>query len=153
MLKFIHKLIITTKQDHKISYCCLILLSILMYGCATSPTVIPVITINTIPDGADISVQGNYIGKSPTAFPRPDEKVSFYEESGRSEYGSYQPLEIEAQLTGYETKKVSLGIFHPSIDKIIQPVFSSSAVVKTIPGYYTFPLPNQITIKLYPLQK
>ena len=120
-------------------------------GCATGPQVArptPTITINTIPSGADISIQGNYIGKSPIAIPMPAVKMEneyrIWTEYGRAD----QPLQIEAQLTGYETKTVSFGEFHAPKDKVIQPIFSYSAITKTNPGYYTFM--NQITIKLSP---
>ena len=137
-------------------------------GCATGPQVAqptPTIMINTIPSGADISIQGNYIGKSPIAIPMPAVEL----EAGHTNdsikgtrihdrslgYGRWldygradQPLQIEAQLTGYETKTVSFGEFHAPKDKVIQPIFSYSAITKTTPGYYTFM--NQITIKLSP---
>lgn len=60
-----------------------------------------------------------------------------------------QPLQIQAQLKGYETKDVSFGVFHAPKERVIQPVFSYSAIIKTTPGYYTFP--DRITIKLAPL--
>ena len=117
-----------------------------IFGCATDPRppyVPPKITINTIPSGADISIQGSYIGKSPIAISIPGGTW------GRGERGySDSPIQIEAQLTGYETKTVSFGEFHAPEDKVIQPIFSYSATTKTEPGYYTFS--NQITIKLSP---
>ena len=122
----------------------------LISGCATGPYVAspaPTITINTIPPGADISVQGNYIGQSPIAIPMPSARVdkgAYY----AVEFRADQPLQIQAQLKGYETKDVTFGIYHAPEDKIVQPVFSYSAVTKTTPGYYTFS--DQITIKLSP---
>ncbi|QOX79426.1 PEGA domain-containing protein [Trichlorobacter lovleyi] len=155
MKKYNNKFALLANNVHKIYFYYLIILSILLCSCATSPkTAIntSVITIHTIPEGADISLQGDYIGKSPINAPKPSEKID-PDPGGatRYVYGSYQQLEIEAQLVGYETKKVFVGTYHPPQDKIRQPVFSSSAVVKTVPGYYTFP--NQVTIKLSPLQK
>ena len=137
-------------------------------GCATGPQVAqptPTITINTIPSGADISIQGNYIGKSPIAIPMPAVELEAGHTNdsikgtrirdrslGRGRWLDYgradQPLQIEAQLTGYETKTVSFGEFHAPEEKVIQPIFSYSAITKTKPGYYTFM--NQITIKLSP---
>lgn len=61
---------------------------------------------------------------------------------------AHQPIQIQAQLQGYETKDVAYGWYHAPKSQIIQPVFSYSAVTKTTPGYYTFG--NQITIKLSP---
>lgn len=127
------------------------LIAALISGCATGPHVappVPTITINTIPSGADISIQGNYIGKSPIAIAMPTVRIdmgNYYKNVvGRAD----QPLQIEAQLTGYETKTVSFGEFHAPEVKVIQPIFSYSAITKTNPGYYTFM--NQITIKLSP---
>ena len=117
-----------------------------IFGCAIGPRtpyVPPKITINTIPSGADISIQGSYIGKSPIAISMPGDT------GGGSDRGySDSPIQIEAQLTGYETKTVSFGEFHAPEEKVIQPIFSYSAITKTKPGYYTFM--NQITIKLSP---
>ena len=121
-------------------------------GCATGPYVAappPTIEINTIPNGADISIQGNYIGVSPVAIPMPsvmlENEYRRWTEVGRAD----QPLQIQAQLKGYETKDVSFGVFHAPKERVIQPVFSYSAIIKTTPGYYTFP--DRITIKLAPL--
>jgi hypothetical protein len=134
-----------------LSFMFLGLIAALISGCATGPYVAPTtptITINTIPSGADISIQGNYMGKSPLAIAMPAVRVdmgAYYQTVvGRAD----QPLQIETQLTGYETKTVSFGEFHAPEDEVIQPIFSSSATTKTKPGYYTFM--NQITIKLSP---
>ena len=140
----------TNVQIHRIFLTSLVFLSLLLPGCATGPQkpyVPPTITINTIPAGADISVQGNYIGPSPIAIPMPSARVdkgAYY----KVEFRADQPLQIQAQLKGYEPKDVTFGIYHAPEDKIVQPVFSYSAVTKTTPGYYTFS--DQITIKLIP---
>lgn len=135
-----------------LSPCIILALSaVFLSGCASGPSTpvkAPTITINTIPAGADISVQGNYIGKSPLEIPMPNmriDKGAYY----AWEYRADQPLQIEAQLVGYETKTVAFGIYHASESKLVQPIFSASAVAKTAPGYYTFA--NQITIKLAPV--
>jgi hypothetical protein len=127
------------------------LLAVLAQGCATGPKapyVAPTLTISTIPPGADISVQGNYVGQSPIAIPMPvarlDMGAYYKNEVGRVD----QPLQIQAQLVGYHTKDVALGEFHAGTSQIVQPIFSASAVNKTTPGYYT--LPAQVTIKLLP---
>lgn len=124
-----------------------------IFGCATGPDVArtpPTLTINTIPPGADISVQGNYVGTSPIAIPMPvarlDMGAYYKNEVGRVD----QPLQIQAQLAGYQTKDVALGEFHAGQSQIVQPLFSASAVNKTTPGYYT--LPSHVTIKLAPLR-
>ena len=131
----------------------LALVTVQLAGCAVGPQTPyapPTITINTIPAGADISVQGNYVGQSPVSIPMPSARVdmgAYY----KTEYRADQPLQIQAQLAGYETKEVTFGTYHAPQDQIVQPVFSSSAVTKTTPGYYTFE--NQITIKLAPAAK
>ncbi len=125
-----------------------ILSTLLLSGCATGPQVAqaaPTIAINTIPAGADISVGGNYVGQSPVSIPMPSARVdmgAYY----KLEYRADQPLQIQAQLAGHETKDVTFGVYHAPQDQVVQPVFSYSAVTKTTPGYYTFE--NQITIKL-----
>lgn len=133
---------------------CLIsaLTTLLLAGCAAggarTPVKAPTITINTIPAGADISVQGNYRGRSPIEIPMPVARIdkgAYYAMEHRAD----QPLQIEAQLAGYETKTVAFGVYHASVDTLVQPVFSSSAVTKTAPGYYTFE--SQITLKLAPV--
>jgi len=129
----------------------LAVLSLLLSGCAAGPQtayVPPTLTISTIPAGADISVQGNYVGASPVVIPMP--AASLENEYRRwTEYGrADQPLLIQAQLAGYETKDVTFGDYHAPVDAVVQPLFSYSAVTKTTPGFYTFN--NQITIKLSP---
>ena len=126
--------------------------TLLLAGCAaggsTTPVKAPTITIITIPAGADISVQGNYRGRSPLEIPMPVARIdkgAYYAFEHRAD----QPLQIEVQLAGHETKTVNFGVYHASVDTLVQPVFSSSAVTKTAPGYYTFE--SQITIKLAPV--
>ena len=124
--------------------------SLLLSGCAAGPQTpvkAPTISITTIPAGADISVQGNYVGRSPLEIPLPTQRIdkgAYYAMEHRAD----QPLQIEAQLEGFQTKTVTFGDFHAPVDTLVQPVFSSSAVTKTAPGYYTFG--QQITIKLAP---
>lgn len=108
------------------------------------PPVQPTITINTIPNGADISIQGNYVGVSPLAVPAPDQ------------YRSGEPWRIEVRLAGYEAKNVVMGNYHPPQDQVLTRMVESASMIysapvgtKTIPAYYTFP--NRIDIKLYPL--
>lgn len=121
-------------------------------GCATDLNrrlAVPLtITITTIPAGADISVQGNYIGESPVTIPMPVPADMLWQERLEGRGRADQPLQIQAQLKGYETKDVTFGDYHAPKDQVIQPIFSYSAVTKTTPGYYTFS--NQITIKLSP---
>jgi len=138
-------------------------------GCATGPQVAqptPTITINTIPSGADISVQGNYIGISPVTIPMPAVPMSdlgkaaadsvprrnkHFDKTTRqwSAYNiSFQPLQIQAQLKGYETKDITFGDYHAPKSMVVQPLFSYGAVTTTTQGYYTFL--DQITIKLSP---
>jgi len=119
-----------------------------IFGCATGPTgptvapPTPTITINTVPSGADISIQGNYIGKSPLVITAPPN------------YTGNEPIKIEARLEGYETKEVSLGDYHPPTDEVLtrpSNIFLADPIpvgTKTIPAYYTFR--NSIDIKLYP---
>jgi hypothetical protein len=138
-------------------------------GCATGPQVaqpIPTITINTIPSGADISVQGNYIGVSPVTIPMPSVPLRDLGQTAADSVPrsnrhfdkttwqqiaynmSFQPLQIQAHLNGYETKDITFGNFHAPMNKVVQPLFSYSAVTATTQGYYTFL--DQITIKLSP---
>ena len=119
-----------------------------LFGCAvaTGPTVAappPTITINTIPSGADISIQGNYIGISPVVIPAP------------ANYTGTEPIKIETRLEGYEPKEVAFGDFHPAQDVVLKKmvesysmIYSAPAGTKTIPAYYTYR--NSIDIKLYP---
>ena len=138
-------------QTGMISFCFTI------FGCATGSRrayVPPTITINTIPAGADISVQGNFIGTSPIAIPMPIANSAAGSFRGSEQYNDAvgkvdQPLLIQAQLAGYQTKDVALGEFHAGQSEIVQPIFSASAVNKTTPGYYK--LPSMVTIKLAPL--
>lgn len=153
----------TRKLNRIIFSAGMILFCFTIFGCATGPQtpyVPPTITINTIPAGADISVQGNYIGVSPVTIPMPMPSDMLEHRRGLAMYGMLrtriedevgradQPLQIQAQLKGYETKDVTFGVYHAPKDQVIQPIFSYSAVTKTTPGYYTFS--NQITIKLSP---
>ena len=138
-------------------------------GCATGPQVArptPTITINTIPSGADISVQGNYIGISPVTIPMPAVPMDdlgktaadsvphhnrHFDKTTRkwSAYNiSFQPLQIQAQLKGHETKDVTFGDYHAPKSMVVQPLFSYGAATVTSQGYYTFL--DQITIKLSP---
>lgn len=124
------------------------LIAALISGCAVGPYVAPVatptptITINTIPSGADISIQGNYIGKSPAVITAPQG------------YRGNEPIKIEASLEGYETKNVSFGDYHPPKDEVLtrmvetwSMIYSAPVGTKTIPAYYTYT--NRIDIKLY----
>lgn len=125
------------------------LIAALISGCAVGPYIAPVapptptITINTIPSGADISTQGNYIGKSPVVITAPPG------------YRGNEPIRIEAILEGYEPKNVSFGDYHPPVDEVLTKMVESPSMIykvpagtKTIPAYYTFH--NSIDIKLYP---
>ena len=117
-------------------------------GCATTttpyvPPPAPTITINTIPSGADISIQGNYIGQSPVVIPAPPK------------FTGSEPIRIEARLEGYEPKEVAFGDYHPPVDEVLTKLVENSFMIhrvpagtKTIPAYYTFR--NSIDIKLYP---
>ena len=122
-----------------------------IFGCAVgptgpyvaSPTPTSTITINTIPSGADISIQGSYIGKSPVVITAPPG------------YKGNEPIRIEAMLEGYEPKNVSFGDYHPPVDEVLKRTVETSSMIysvpagtKTIPAYYTFR--NSIDIKLYP---
>jgi hypothetical protein len=117
----------------------LCLFSLTVFGCVTvppAPTSQPV-TIQTIPNGADISIQGNYIGKSPLVHTSPAI--------------ANEPMKIEAVLKGYETKTVSFGDFHPEISSIRQDLFGNplrGVPADITPAYYTFR--NAITILLQP---
>ena len=123
-----------------------VLIVALISGCAVGPYVAPptpTITINTIPSGADISIQGNYIGKSPVVITAPPG------------YKGNEPIKIEATLEGYEPKNISFGDYHPPVDEVLTKMVETSSMIyrvpagtKTIPAYYTFP--NSINIKLYP---
>lgn len=119
------------------------LIAALISGCATGPQepyVPPTITINTIPSGADISIQGNYRGKSPVVIPAPQG------------YRGNEPIKIEAILEGYETKNVSFGEYHPQTSDLYRNIFDTPVPgypAKITPAYYTFP--NRIDIKLNPL--
>lgn len=124
---------------------------VLLTACAVTPGVTSyqpaapaTITINTIPSGADISIQGNYVGVSPLAVPAP------------AGFRSAEPWRIEARLPGYEVKNLTFGDYHPPVDEVLKRVVESASMIytapvgtKTIPAYYTFP--NRIDIKLYPL--
>lgn len=122
------------------------LIAALISGCAVGPYVAPVapptptITINTVPSGADISIQGNYMGKSPLVV----------QHSGTGT----EPMRIEARLEGYEPKEVLFGYYHPPVAEVLtrpSNIFLADPIpvgTKTIPAYYTFY--NSIDIKLYP---
>ena len=128
----------------------LILLPLLIYGCATGPQVPytpPTFTIITIPTGADISIHGDYVGVSPVSIPMPSVTLENDYRRWVVEGRANAPLQIEAQLKGYETKNVSYGVFHAAEDEVERSIVYGSAS-KTKPGYYTFS--NQITIKLSP---
>ncbi len=120
------------------------------YRAAGAPT--PTITINTIPSGADISIKGNYVGKSPVVIPAPyDDTIG----PQRVNYRGNEPIKIEATLEGYETKNVSFGDYHPPKDEVLTRMVESASMIyrapvgtKTIPAYYTFH--NEINIKLQP---
>lgn len=123
-------------------------LCLAMSGCATNatpyvPPPAPTITINTIPPGADISIQGSYIGQSPVVIPAPPK------------YTGSEPIRIEARLEGYEPKEVAFGDYHPPVDEVLTKLVENSFMIhrvpagtKTIPAYYTYR--NSIDIKLYP---
>jgi len=127
----------------------MILFCFTISGCATGPQIAqppPTITINTIPSGADISIQGNYIGKSPIAIAMPGVRT------GRGYISvSDSPIQIEAQLTGYETKNVSFGKYHTETRDLYRNMFGTPVPgypAKITPAYYTFS--NETTIKLQP---
>lgn len=119
-----------------ISFCFIIL------GCATGPYVAPpppTITINTIPSGADISIQGNYIGKSPVVINAPPN------------YRGHEPIKIEAILEGYELRIVSFGDYHPETSELRRNILDMPVAgypAKITPAYYTYG--NSINIKLQP---
>ena len=126
-----------------------ILLPALLTACAVSPgnqnpSAPSTITINTIPAGADISIQDNYVGTSPLTVAAPPG------------FRSAEPWRIEARLPGHEVKHVRLGTYQPPVDQVLTRVVESYSMIytapvgtKTIPAYYI--LPNRIDIKLYPL--
>ncbi len=128
-----------------------LVIPVLIAGCAVGPdggSVQPqapaVITINTIPAGADISIQDNYVGVSPLSVPAPPG------------FRSAEPWRIEARLPGHEVKHVNLGTYNPPVDQVLTRVVESYSMIynapvgtKTIAAYYT--LPSRIDIKLYPL--
>ncbi len=121
----------------------------MLSGCATGPRVPvppPTIAINTIPPGADISIQGSYVGQSPVSIPAP------------AGYRGNEPLRIEARLDGYEPKEVAFGDYHPPVDEVLTKMVETDTMIyrvpagtKTIPAYYTYR--NSIDIKLYPKGK
>ena len=139
----------TQKLDRIIFFVGVILVSAIMAGCASESYVeepAPTITINTIPSGADISVQGSYVGKSPVVITAPPK------------YTGYEPIRIEAVLEGYETKNVAFGDYHPPVDEVLKKTVETDTMIyqvpagtKTIPAYYTFQ--KSIDIKLYPKSK
>lgn len=116
----------------------------LISGCAVGPhayvaPTTPTITINTIPSGADISIQGNYSGKSPVVITAPPG------------YRGSEPIKIEAVLEGYETKNVSFGDYHPEQRDLYRNIFGTPVPgypAKITPAYYTFR--NEINIRLQP---
>lgn len=128
-----------------------LLVSVLLTACAITPDdadyqapAPAVITINTIPAGADISIQGNYLGVSPLTVPAP------------AGYRSAEAWKIEARLPGYEIKNVAFGNYHPPVDQVLTRMVESASMIysapvgtKTIAAYYV--LPDRIDIKLYPL--
>lgn len=120
----------------------MILFCFTMFGCATRPYVAPLpqtITINTIPTGADISIQGNYVGKSPLVINAPPG------------YRGNEPINIEAQLAGYEPKTVAFGDYHPQESDVQKNIFDQpirGLPAKITPAYYTFR--SGINIKLNP---
>lgn len=119
-----------------ISFCFIIL------GCATAPYVppsAPTIRINTVPSGADISIQGNYIGKSPLVINAP------------YNYQGNEPMIIEAILEGYELRTVKFGDYHPETSELRRNILDMPVAgypAKITPAYYTFR--NEINIKLQP---
>lgn len=125
-------------------------LPVLLTACAVAPD--PnyqppppaMITINTIPAGADISIQGNYVGVSPVSVPAPPG------------YRSAEAWRIEARLPGHEVKNVNFGTYHPPVDEVLtrmvesySMIYSAPVGTKTIAAYYV--LPGRIDIKLFPL--
>lgn len=137
------------------------LIAALMSGCAVGPDIAqppPTITINTIPSGADISIQGNYIGKSPVSIPAPSVSDTSKYGVGSpviTKYTGTEPIKIEASLEGYETKNVSFGDYHPPTDEVLTRMVETESMIyrapvgtKTIPAFYTFR--NEINIKLQP---
>lgn len=121
----------------------------LIAGCATGPYIPPppaIITIQTLPPGADISIKGNYIGQSPCTINAP------------AGYRGTEPILIEARMEGYEPKEVSFGDYHPPVDEVLTKMVETDTMIyrvpagtKTIPAYYTYG--NSITLKLYPKTK
>ena len=102
------------------------------------------ITINTIPPGADISIQGNYVGVSPLSVPAPPG------------YRIAEAWRIEARLPGHEVKNVNFGTYYPPVDEVLtrmvesySMIYSAPVGTKTIAAYYV--LPGRIDIKLFPL--
>jgi len=114
----------------------------LISGCAVGPDVqppTPTITINTIPGGADISIQGNYVGQSPLTIPAPHG------------YRGHEPIKIEAVLENYEPKTVLFGEYHPEKSELYRNMFDTPVTgypAKITPAYYTFG--QSVNIKLYP---
>jgi hypothetical protein len=121
-------------------------LILIVSGCATGSYVPPppaTVTVNTMPSGADISIDENYIGKSPV--------VVNISQNRRGD----APMKIEASLDGFETKNVTFGDYHPPEDEVLTKIVETASTIqrvfagtKTIPAYYTFR--EGINIKLNP---
>ncbi len=132
---------------------------VLLVGCSSQPYVPPTpyyITINTIPQGADLSINGSYMGVSPLQLIAPEllrEDPNDSPKQRRYAYNGTQPLEIEASLTGYATKVVSIGIYQPPQDIVLTRMVETWSMIyrapvgtKTLPAYYQYPA--KIDIKL-----
>lgn len=130
---------------------CLALLAVLLAGCAAAPQtpyIHPPITITTTPDGADIFVNGTYVGPAPLQIPIPTASVPdgkhYRTVVGRAD----KPLRIEAQLVGHETRIIEFGDYHPPVREVSRSAFAATGVTRTIPGYYTFT--TELDIELTP---
>jgi len=80
-----------------------------LIGCKTTPKAAStpaMIEINTTPSGADIYVEGKFLGKSPVSIQAP------------KDYRGKESIKIEARLEGYENKIFLLGEYYPEMAKI-----------------------------------
>lgn len=132
---------------------------IILVGCASQPYVPPApsyMTINTIPQGADLSINGSYVGVSPLQILAPELSREDPNDSPKHRtylYNGTQPLMIEASLTGYETKAVSIGVYQPPHDIVLTRMVETWSMIyrapvgtKTLPAYYEYPA--KVDIKL-----
>lgn len=136
---------------------------LILAGCASQTYVPPepsYMTINTIPQGADLSINGSYVGVSPLQMlaptllredPNNSPKVHTYL------YNGTQPMVIEANLAGYTTKSVSIGVYQPPQDIVLTRMVETWSMIyrapvgtKTLPAYYLYPA--TVDIKLNRLE-